>query len=70
LRGHRLREFEKKMLRRKYVPKREEAAEDLKRLHNEKLHILYASPNIIRMIKSRKIKLAGHIARMKENRNA
>jgi hypothetical protein len=50
-----------------FGPKRVEVAEDWKRLHNEKLHNLYASPNIIRMIKSR---WAGHVACMGETRNA
>jgi hypothetical protein len=41
-----------------------------KQLHNEKLHNLYSSPNIIRMIKSRRMRWAGHVARMGETRNA
>jgi hypothetical protein len=43
---------------------------DWRKLHNEELHNLYASPNIIRMIKSRRMKWAGHVARMGETRNA
>jgi transcription termination factor 2 len=39
-------------------------------LHNEELHNLYSSPNIIRMIKSRRMRWAGHVARMGEKRNA
>jgi hypothetical protein len=39
-------------------------------LHNEELHNLYSSPNIIRMIKSRRMRWAGHVARMRETRNA
>jgi hypothetical protein len=42
----------------------------LKRLHNEELHNFYSSPNIIRMIESRKMRWAGHVARMGETRNA
>jgi hypothetical protein len=41
-----------------------------KKLHNEELHNLYSSPSIIRMIKSRRMRWAGHAARMEENRNA
>jgi hypothetical protein len=43
---------------------------DWRKLHNEELHNLYSSPNIIRMIKSRKMRWAGHVARMGETRNA
>jgi hypothetical protein len=42
---------------------------DLRKLHNEELHSLYSSPSIIGMIKSRRIKLTGHVARMREKRN-
>jgi hypothetical protein len=41
-----------------------------RKLHSEELHNLYSSPNIVRMIKSRRINLAGHVARMGEKRNA
>jgi hypothetical protein len=41
-----------------------------RKLHNEKLHNLYSSPSIIKMIKSRRMRWAGHVARMGENRNA
>jgi hypothetical protein len=50
--------------------RREEATECLKRLHNEELHDLHYSSNIIRVIKSRKMKWVGHAARMGEKRNA
>jgi hypothetical protein len=43
---------------------------DWRKLHNEELHDLYSSPNIIRIIKSRKVRRAGHAARMGEKRNA
>jgi hypothetical protein len=43
---------------------------DWRKLHNEELHNLYSSPNIIRMIKSRRMRWAGHVARMGEKRNA
>jgi hypothetical protein len=42
----------------------------LRKLHNEKLHNLYSSPNIIRMIKTRRMRREGHVARMGEKRNA
>jgi hypothetical protein len=41
-----------------------------RKLHNEELHSLYSSPSIIRMIKSRRMRWAGHVARMMEKRNA
>jgi hypothetical protein len=52
------------MLRRIFGPKREEVAGGWGRLHNEELHNLYASLNIIRVIKSRRMRLAGHVAHM------
>jgi hypothetical protein len=68
----RLRVFENRVLRRIFEPKREEVAGDWRKLHNEELHILYSSPNIItsRMIKSRRMRWVGHVARMGETRNA
>jgi hypothetical protein len=62
--------FENRVLRRIFGPKREEVAGDWRRLHNEELHNLYASPNIISVIKSRRIRKAGNAARMDEMRNA
>jgi hypothetical protein len=44
--------------------KRDEVTGDLRKLHNEELHNLYSSPNIIRMMESRRMRLAGHVARM------
>jgi hypothetical protein len=58
--------FENWVLRIIFVPKREEVAQGWTRLHNEDLHNLYASPNVIRMIKSRKMRWAGNVARMGE----
>jgi len=55
---------ENRVLRRKFKPKREEVAGGWRTLHNEELHNLYASPNIIRVIKSRKMRCAGHVARI------
>jgi hypothetical protein len=57
------------MLRRIFGPKSEEVAGGCRRLHNEELHNLYTSPNIIRVIKSTGMTLAGHVARMGEIRN-
>jgi hypothetical protein len=51
-------------------PKRVEVTGGWRKLHNEELHILYFSPNIIRMIKSRRMRWAGHVARMGTKRNA
>jgi hypothetical protein len=58
------------VLRRIFGPKRDEVTGGWRKLHNEELHNLYSSPSIIRMIKSRRIRWAGHIARMWEKRNA
>jgi hypothetical protein len=51
-------------------PKRDDVTGYWKKLHNEELHNLYSSPNIIRMIKSRRMRWGGHEARMGETRNA
>jgi hypothetical protein len=56
--------FENRVLRRIFGPKREEVTGDWRRLHNEELHNLYASPNIIRVIKSRKLRWVGYVADM------
>jgi hypothetical protein len=65
-----LRVFENRVLRRIFGPKRAEVTGGLRKLQNEELHNLYSSPSIIRMIKSRRIKWAGHVARKGEKRNA
>jgi hypothetical protein len=65
---HTLRVFENRMLR-IFGPKRDEVTGGWRKLHNEELCDLYSSPSIIRMIKSRKIRWAGHVARMGEKRN-
>jgi hypothetical protein len=58
------------VLRRIFGPKRDEVTGGWRKLHNEELHNLYSSLSIIRMIKSRRMRLAGNIARMGEKRNA
>jgi hypothetical protein len=65
---HRLRVFENRVLRRICGPKRDEVTEEWRKVHNEELHILYSSPNIIRQIKSNRMRWAGHVARMGEKR--
>jgi hypothetical protein len=61
---HRLRVFENRVLRRIFGPKKDEVTGEWRELHNEELHNLYSSLNIIRMIKSRRMRWAGHVARM------
>jgi hypothetical protein len=58
-----LRVFKNRILRRIFGPKRDEN-EEWRRLHNEELQILYRSPNIVRVIRSRRLRWAGHVARM------
>jgi len=65
---HRLRVFENRVLRRIFGPKGEEVAGGWRRLYNEELHNC-VSPNIIRVIESRKMNWAGHVARIGEMRN-
>jgi hypothetical protein len=60
---HRLRVFENRMLRRIFGPKREVDG-SWRKLHNDELHSLYSSPNIVRVIKSRIMRWAGHVARV------
>jgi hypothetical protein len=62
--------FENRVQRRIFGPKRDDVTGDWRKLHNEKLHNLYSSPNIIRMIKSKRMRWAGRVARMEETRNA
>jgi hypothetical protein len=63
---HRLRVFENRAQRRIFGPKRDEVTGGWRKLHNEELHNLYSSPSTIRMIKSRMMRWAGHVARMGE----
>jgi hypothetical protein len=62
--------FENRVLRRIFVPKRFEVAGDWRKLHNEKLRKLYSSSSIIRMIQSRRMGWARHVARMGEKMTA
>jgi len=67
--GRRLRVFENGVLRRMFGTKRDVLRGKWKRLHNEELNDLYSSPNIVRVIKSRRMRWAGHVARMGERRD-
>jgi len=60
--------FENRVLRRIFGPKRDEVTGEWRKLHNEKLNNLYSSPNIVRVIKSRRMRWAGHVARLGEGR--
>jgi hypothetical protein len=66
----RLRVFENKVLRRIFGPKRHEVTGEWKRLHNKEFYALYSSPNIIRVIKSRRLGWGGHVARMGARKDA
>jgi hypothetical protein len=66
--GHRLRAFENRVLRRIFGPKRDEVTREWRKLHSEELHNLYSSPDIIRQVKSRRMRWAGHVAHMREER--
>jgi hypothetical protein len=65
---HRLRVFENRVLRKIYGPKRDEVTGDWRKLHNDELHGLYSSPSIVRVIKARRMRWAGHVARIEEVR--
>ena len=65
-----LRVFENMVFRRIFGPRRDEVTGECRRLHNEELNGLYSSPNIVRVIKSRRMRWAGHVARMGEERGA
>jgi hypothetical protein len=66
---HRLRVFENRVLGRIFQPRRDEGTGRCRKLHNGELRDMYTSPSIIRMIKSRRIRWAGHVARIgKEER--
>jgi hypothetical protein len=57
-----------RVLRRVFGPKREEVTGEWRKLHNEELNDLYSLPNIVRVVKSRRVRWAGHVARMEEER--
>ena len=63
-----LRVFENMVLRRIFGPRKDEITGEWRRLHNEELNNFYSSPNIVRVIKSRRMRWAGHVARMGEER--
>jgi hypothetical protein len=67
---HRLKVFENRVLRGIFGPKRDEVTGVWRKLHNEELHNLYSLPSIIRMIKSRRFRWAGHVTRMGKKTNA
>jgi hypothetical protein len=67
---HRLRLFESRVLRRIFGPKRDEVTGGWRKLHNEELRGLYSSPSIVRVVKARRMRWAGHVARMGEMRGA
>ena len=64
----RLRMSENRVLSRMFGPKRDEVTGEWRKLHSEELNNLYCSPNIVRVIKSRRMRWAGHVARMGEGR--
>jgi hypothetical protein len=67
---HRRRVFENRVLKRIFGPKRDKVTGEWRKLHNEQLRDLYSSPSIIRIIKWRRMRWVGHVARMGEKRNA
>ena len=65
---HRLRVFENRVLRGIFGPRRDRVTGEWRKLHNEKLNSLYTSPNTVRVIKSKRMRWAGHVACMEEGR--
>jgi hypothetical protein len=66
---HRLRVFENRVLRRIFGPRRDEVTREWRKLRNEELYDLYSSPNVITILKSRRMRWSGHVARVGEKRN-
>jgi hypothetical protein len=66
---HKLRVFENRVLRGIFGPKRDEAAGEWRKLHSGELYNLYSSPDIVRQIRSRRMRWEGHVVRMGEGRN-
>jgi len=64
----RMRVFENRVLKRIFGPKGDEVTREWRKLHNEEINVLYCSPNIVRMIKSRRMKWAGNVAHMSVRR--
>ena len=62
--------FENKVLRKVFGAKKDKITGEWRKLHNVELHALYSSPNIIRKLKSRRLRWAGHVTRMEQSRNA
>jgi hypothetical protein len=63
-----LRVFENKVLWTVFGPKKDEVTGEWRKLHNEELNVLYSLPHIVRVVKSRRMRWAGHVARMGEDR--
>ena len=66
----RLQVFENKVLRKIFGPKRDEQTDKWRRVHNGELHDLYGKPDIMRIVKSRRLRWAGHVTRMGNERGA
>jgi hypothetical protein len=67
--GRKLRVFENRVLRRILGPRRDEVTEEWRKLHNVELNDLYSSRNIVRVIKSKRMRWAGHVARMEKRKS-